>query len=84
MATPVIMPRQGQTVESCIIGEWHKKRGDKVKTGDILFTYETDKAVFEEEAKVDGTILEIFFEEGEDVPVLTNVCVIGGRRRRLF
>jgi pyruvate dehydrogenase E2 component (dihydrolipoamide acetyltransferase) len=77
MATPVIMPRQGQTVESCIIGEWHKKRGDKVKTGDILFTYETDKAVFEEEAKVDGTILEIFFEEGEDVPVLTNVCVIG-------
>lgn len=77
MATPVIMPRQGQTVESCIIGEWHKKRGDKVKTGDILFTYETDKAVFEEEAKVDGTILDIFFEEGEDVPVLTNVCVIG-------
>jgi pyruvate dehydrogenase E2 component (dihydrolipoamide acetyltransferase) len=77
MATPVIMPRQGQTVESCIIGEWHKKRGDRVKTGDILFTYETDKAVFEEEAKVEGTILEIFFEEGEDVPVLTNVCVIG-------
>ena len=30
MATPVIMPRQGQSVESCIIGKWYKKVGDKV------------------------------------------------------
>jgi len=77
MATPVIMPRQGQTVESCIITKWHKKRGDKVEPGDILFTYETDKATFEEEAKESGILLEIFFDEGDDVPVLTNVCVIG-------
>jgi pyruvate dehydrogenase E2 component (dihydrolipoamide acetyltransferase) len=77
MATPVIMPRQGQSVESCIISKWHKKKGDNVRAGDILFTYETDKATFEEEAKVDGTILEIFFDEGDDIPVLTNVCVIG-------
>jgi pyruvate dehydrogenase E2 component (dihydrolipoamide acetyltransferase) len=77
MATPVIMPRQGQSVESCIIGEWHKKKGDPVKEGDILFTYETDKATFDETAKVDGTLIEVYFEEGDDVPVLTNVCVIG-------
>ncbi|MGI6707276.1 MAG: 2-oxo acid dehydrogenase subunit E2 [Clostridia bacterium] len=77
MATPVIMPRQGQTVESCIIAKWHKKKGDKVQVGDILFTYETDKATFDEEAQVDGILLDIFFEEGDDVPVLTNVCVIG-------
>jgi len=77
MAVPVIMPRQGQSVESCIISKWHKKKGDRVKAGDLLFTYETDKATFDEEAKVDGVILEIFFEEEEDVPVLTNVCVIG-------
>ncbi|NLM77772.1 MAG: 2-oxo acid dehydrogenase subunit E2 [Ruminococcaceae bacterium] len=77
MATPVIMPRQGQSVESCIIGQWHKGKGDPVQTGDILFTYETDKATFDETAKVDGTLLEIYFEEGDDVPVLTNVCVIG-------
>ena len=68
MATPVILPRQGQSVESCIIGEWHKKPGDTVKVGDILFTYETDKATFEEEAKLDGTMLAVFFEEGDDVP----------------
>lgn len=77
MATPVIMPRQGQSVESCIISEWFVKKGDKVKEGDLLFSYETDKAAFEEEAKSSGTILEIFFKQGDDVPVLTNVCIIG-------
>ncbi len=77
MATPVIMPRQGQTVESCIIAKWYKKKGDKVQEGDLLFTYETDKATFDEEAKTEGTLLEVFFDEGDDVPVLTNVCVIG-------
>ena len=77
MATPVIMPRQGQSVESCIIGKWYKKVGDKVSAGEDLFTYETDKAAFDEAAKVDGEILAIFFEENDDVPCLTNVCVIG-------
>lgn len=76
-AHPIIMPRQGNTVESCIISSWAKKVGDPVKTGDILFTYETDKATFDEESKFDGTMLAIFFEEGDDVPCLTNVCVIG-------
>lgn len=77
MAIPVKMPKQGQSVESCIISEWFVKKGDKVKKGDRLFSYETDKAAFEEESAVEGTILEIFFNEGDDVPVLTNVCVIG-------
>ncbi len=77
MATAVIMPKQGQSVESCIITKWHKKPGDKVKTGDILFSYETDKASFEEEAKEEGTLLAVFFEEGDDVECLLNVCVIG-------
>lgn len=77
MAVPVIMPRQGQSVESCIISKWHKKAGDAVKTGDLLFTYETDKSTFDEEAKLDGTFLGAFCEEGDDVPCLCNVCVIG-------
>lgn len=77
MAIPVIMPRQGQSVESCIITKWNKQVGDKVSEGDVLFTYETDKATFDEEAKVEGTMLAMFFEEGDDVPCLMNVCVIG-------
>ena len=77
MAIPVLMPRQGQSVETCILGEWVKKKGDAVKVGDILFSYETDKASFEEEAKADGILLDVFFAEGDEVPVLVNVAVIG-------
>jgi len=77
MATAVIMPRQGQSVESCLIGNWYKKKGDPVSVGDLLFTYETDKATFEEEATVEGILLDVFFEEGDDVECLVNVCVIG-------
>ncbi|HEX7583468.1 MAG TPA: E3 binding domain-containing protein, partial [Prolixibacteraceae bacterium] len=77
MAIPVLMPRQGQSVETCILGEWVKEKGDTVKIGDILFSYETDKASFEEDAKADGILLEVFFAEGDEVPVLVNVAVIG-------
>jgi len=77
MAVPVIMPRQGQSVETCIITQWIKKKGDPVKTGDILFSYETDKASFDIEAQADGILLDVFAVDGDEVPVLTNVAVIG-------
>ncbi len=77
MANAVIMPKAGITVESCIIGTWEKKVGDSVKVGDILFTYETDKASFECESTEEGTLLEIFFQDGDEVPCLVNVCAIG-------
>jgi len=71
------MPKQGQSVESCIIGEINKVKGDSVKKGDVLFSYETDKASFEEESPVDGVVLEVFYQEGDEVPVLDNMMVIG-------
>jgi pyruvate dehydrogenase E2 component (dihydrolipoamide acetyltransferase) len=77
MAVPVLMPRQGQSVETCILGQWYKSVGEEVTVGDILFSYETDKASFEEEAKEDGVLLATFFNEGDEVPVLVNVAVIG-------
>jgi pyruvate dehydrogenase E2 component (dihydrolipoamide acetyltransferase) len=77
MAVPVIMPRQGQSVETCIITQWTKKKGDTVKAGDILFSYETDKASFDVEAQADGILLETFYNEGDEVPVLINVAAIG-------
>lgn len=77
MATPVVMPRQGNTVESCTIVEWHKNEGDAVSTGEPLFTYETDKATFECESPADGVLIATFFETDEDIPVLTNVAVVG-------
>ena len=77
MATVIIMPRQGQSVESCIITAFNKKVGDTVEVGDILFSYETDKSSFDEQSPVAGTVLAIFCGEGDDVPCLENVCVIG-------
>ncbi len=77
MANVVIMPKQGQSVESCIVTEFKKKPGDKVAVGDILFSYETDKASFDEESKFEGTVLACFFKDNDEIPVLTNVMVIG-------
>ena len=77
MANLVIMPRQGQSVESCIITTWQKKKGDRVEIGEILFSYETDKSAFDEPAQAAGTILEVFAAEGDVVPCLEPVCIIG-------
>ena len=77
MAKVVIMPKQGQSVESCIVTEFKKKVGDKVSLGDVLFSYETDKASFDEESKVEGTVLAVFFNDNDEIPCLTNVMVIG-------
>lgn len=71
------MPKQGQSVESCIVSEFKVKVGDAVKPGDILFGYETDKATFEEESKFEGTVLAIFWQDGDEIPCLENVLVIG-------
>lgn len=77
MAEGVVMPKAGITVESCIISEWKKKVGDQVAVGDILFTYETDKAEFECESTAAGELLDVFFGDGDEVPCLINVCAIG-------
>ncbi len=71
------MPKQGQSVESCIVTEFKKKVGDKVAVGDVLFSYETDKASFDEDSKVEGTVLACFFNDNDEIPCLTNVMVIG-------
>jgi len=77
MAIPVLMPKQGQSVESCLIIKWNKKEGDKVKAEEPICEVETDKAVFEVEAPEAGTILKIFYKEGDDVPVLNTIAIIG-------
>ena len=71
------MPKQGQSVETCIITKWFKKKGESVSVGDILFSYETDKASFDLESPEEGILLDVFFNDGAEVPVLVNVAVIG-------
>jgi pyruvate dehydrogenase E2 component (dihydrolipoamide acetyltransferase) len=77
MATPVEMPKLGNTVEECLLAKWKKNKGDVVRNGEIIAEIETDKATFELAAQLDGTLLATFFDEGVLVPVFANVCVIG-------
>jgi pyruvate dehydrogenase E2 component (dihydrolipoamide acetyltransferase) len=77
MAHEVILPIQGQSVETCQILSWKKKVGDQVQEGEALVEVETDKASFEIPAPVSGTLLAVYHEQGEDVPVLTALALIG-------
>ena len=77
MANPIMMPKAGITVESCILTKWNVKVGDMVKIGDVICSYETDKSSFDLTAEVEGEVLALFCEEGDEVPVLTNVAAVG-------
>ncbi|MFA7256902.1 MAG: biotin/lipoyl-containing protein, partial [Kiritimatiellales bacterium] len=77
MATEVLMPRQGQSVESCIIIGWKVKEGDVVAEGQALCEVETDKATFEVPAPAAGTVLGIFYPADSDVEVLKVIAAIG-------
>ncbi len=77
MATPVEMPKLGNSVEECLLAKWVRRPGDVVSTGDVVAEIETDKATFEVPSPVDGTLLAVFFEEGSLVPVYTNIFVVG-------
>lgn len=77
MATVLVMPRQGNTVESCILTRWRKAEGQSVGAEEILCEVETDKASFEVPAGTAGIVLKILAAEGDDVPVLKPIAVIG-------
>ena len=77
MAVSVQMPKQGNTVEECLLVEWKVKEGDAVKQGDILCAIETDKASFDVESTADGVVLKLLANAGDLVPVLTDIAVIG-------
>lgn len=77
MAMEVLLPRQGNTVESCIILEWKKGVGDTVTDGEPIAEVETDKATFPVESPVSGTLLKQLVSEGDDVPVLSPIAIVG-------
>ena len=77
MAYILIMPRQGNTVESCIITDWKVKEGDTVAPETTACDVETDKAAFEIPAGAAGTVLKLLCACGDDVPVLRPIAVIG-------
>ena len=77
MATPIVMPKQGNTVESVIIVDWKKQVGDAVAVDDVLCEVETDKATMEVPSTVEGTLLATLFTAGDEVPVMETIAWIG-------
>ena len=77
MATTVVMPKLGQSVESCILVEWKKQVGEQVAADDPLCEVETDKTTMEVPAPIAGILLAIFYQVGDEVPVMTPLVLIG-------
>lgn len=77
MAIAAIMPKLGNSVESCIIVEWKKAIGEPIAEGDVLCDVETDKAVVEVTSPAAGTLLAQFYAAGDDVPVQMPYAAIG-------
>jgi pyruvate dehydrogenase E2 component (dihydrolipoamide acetyltransferase) len=77
MAEVVKMPKMSDTMTEGVIAKWHKKVGDKVKSGDVLAEIETDKATMDFESYQDGTLLYVGVQEGGSVPVDTVIAVLG-------
>ncbi|MBU2054980.1 MAG: 2-oxo acid dehydrogenase subunit E2 [Proteobacteria bacterium] len=76
MATEVVIPMLGVTVEKGKILEWLKKEGDPVEKGESIFVVEADKVTTEVEAPASGILARILLEAGREVPVLTVVGII--------
>jgi len=77
LAHVLIMPRQGNTVESCIVTAWKVAEGASVAADQTVCEVETDKASFDVPAGAAGTMLKILHPDGDDVPVLEAIAVIG-------
>ena len=77
MAEVVRMPKMSDTMTEGVLAKWHKKVGDKVKSGDLVAEVETDKATMDFESFQEGTILYIGVEEGKAVPVDGIIAVLG-------
>ncbi len=77
MAQTVMMPKLGNTVESCVIVSWKVAPGQKVGIDTVICEIETDKSTMDVPAGVEGTVLKLLATEGDDVPVLTPIALIG-------
>src|SRR5699024_9531918 len=76
MSKLVVMPKLGLTMVEGKVTKWHKKKGDEVKSGEVILEVETDKLTNEVTADQDGDIRKRYVQEGETVPVAERVAII--------
>src|SRR6266850_1128967 len=73
----VQMPKLSDTMTEGTLVSWKKKKGDKVSAGEVIAEIETDKATMEWESPEDGTLTEIYVEEGGKVDVGQRIAFVG-------
>ncbi|MEE3234516.1 MAG: dihydrolipoamide acetyltransferase family protein [Candidatus Latescibacterota bacterium] len=83
MATNVVMPKLGLTMESGVIGSWLVGEGDHVSKGQPLLEVITDKVTMEVEAQEDGFIRKIIYPEGSEIKVSKRIAIIGGKDEKI-
>ena len=76
MPLHIEMPKLSDTMTEGTLVKWRKKPGDKVEMGDVLAEIETDKATMEMEAFDDGTLTEVYVQEGEKVAVGQQIALL--------
>jgi pyruvate dehydrogenase E2 component (dihydrolipoamide acetyltransferase) len=77
MAEVVRMPKLSDTMTEGVVAKWHKKVGDKVKSGEVLADIETDKATMEFESFQNGVLLHVGVQEGKGAPVDSILAILG-------
>jgi pyruvate dehydrogenase E2 component (dihydrolipoamide acetyltransferase) len=76
MATKVLVPPLGQTVDSVTLVAWHRNEGETVKQDETLFAIETDKAILDIEAPASGVLRRVIAQPGDEVQVLSAIAFI--------
>src|SRR5215813_7561330 len=77
------MPKLSDTMTEGTLVAWKKKKGDQVSAGEVLAEIETDKATMEWESPEDGTLTEIYVQEGGKVNVGDKIAFIRGEAEEL-
>lgn len=74
--TKVVLPELGEGIEKATISYWYSKPGEKVNEKDELVEITTDKATFNLPSPCSGTLMEVFFQEGDTVNVGETLAII--------
>ena len=77
MASEIIIPDFGTSVDTVRLTRWLKEEGQAVQKGDVLCELETDKAATELESFVEGVLLQQLVEAGSEIEVGTVIAYIG-------
>lgn len=76
MPLTLTMPKLSPTMDTGVLVKWHKKEGDHVQPGDLLFEVATDKATVEHLALDEGWLRKILVQEGEEAAINQPLAIL--------